>query len=152
MLRVVGTRKLGVIEERFHGRAARIFAVGAPEKGEPPVCTNALSNIICESVPAHEADDLRTIIRPAQFPPEHAAACWKRVLELILEFMQQPRQGDTVHGFGAGPCLTRRVGSLASHERPEPGRNDYLVRRSPPRCGAWLKVSLLQAREREGGR
>jgi hypothetical protein len=67
------------------------------------VHANALSVAAAESVPAHEADDLRSILRHARIPEERAAEFWERVVDaLTREFSQQPRSGDTVYGFAAG--------------------------------------------------
>ena len=55
-----------------------------------------------ESVPAHEADQLRTILRHARIPTQRAAEFWERVDALTREFAQLPRAGDTVYGFAAG--------------------------------------------------
>jgi hypothetical protein len=59
ILRVVRTRRVRAIDERFYGRTARIFYVGVvqPGDGQPPPPTNNLS-VAAESVPAHDADDL----------------------------------------------------------------------------------------------
>jgi hypothetical protein len=66
------------------------------------VHANALSVAAAESVPAHEADDLRSTLRHARIPPEHAAEFWLRVDAVLREFSQLPRSGDTVYGFAAG--------------------------------------------------
>lgn len=55
-----------------------------------------------ESVPAHEAHTLRTIVRRARIPAERAPEFWDRVVALAQEFAQMPRSGDTVYGFAAG--------------------------------------------------
>ncbi len=55
-----------------------------------------------ESGPAHEADDLRAIIRHARIPRERAAEFWERVFQLTHEFTRLPRSGATVYGFVAG--------------------------------------------------
>jgi hypothetical protein len=47
-------------------------------------------------------DDLRTILRHARIPAEHAAEFWERVLAMSREFAQLPRSGATVYGFAAG--------------------------------------------------
>src|SRR6266545_212269 len=83
MLRVVRTRRVRAIEERYYGRTARVFYVGVVSKrGEDPttVHANALSVAATESVPAHEADELRSILRHARVPRKHAAEFWERVL------------------------------------------------------------------------
>lgn len=103
MLKVVRTRRVRAIDERFYGRTARVFYVGTIQPGDrPPGDVNNLSMGAAESVPAHEADDLRAIIRHARIPRERAAEFWERVLALSHEFMQLPRSGETVHGFVAG--------------------------------------------------
>jgi DNA-binding transcriptional ArsR family regulator len=105
MLRVVRTRRVRAIDERFYGRTARTFVVGVVNRpGEDPttVHANALAVAAAESVPAHEADDLRAILRHARIPAERAAEFWEGVLALSREFAKFPRGGDAVYGFAAG--------------------------------------------------
>jgi DNA-binding transcriptional ArsR family regulator len=105
MLRVVRTRRVRAIDERYYGRTARVFYVGVVNRpGEDPttVHANALSVAATESGPAHEADRLRSILRHARIPREDAAEFWDRVLVMAGEFAQIPRGGDTVYGFAAG--------------------------------------------------
>ena len=105
MLRVVRTRRVRAIDERYYGRTARTFYVGVVNRPGDDVTTvhaNALSVAAAESVPAHEADELRTILRHARIPAERAAEFWERVDALAREFAQLPRSGDTVYGFAAG--------------------------------------------------
>jgi DNA-binding transcriptional ArsR family regulator len=105
MLRVVRTRRVRAIDERYYGRTARVFYVGVVNRpGEDPttVHANALSVAAAESVPAHEADELRSILRHARIPAERAAEFWQGVDAVVREFSQLPRSGDTVYGFAAG--------------------------------------------------
>jgi DNA-binding transcriptional ArsR family regulator len=106
LLRVVRTRRVRAIDERYYGRTARVFYVGVVNRpGEDPttVHANALSVAAAESVPAHEADDLRSIVRHARIPAERAAEFWEWVVDALTgEFAQLPRAGDTVYGFAAG--------------------------------------------------
>jgi DNA-binding transcriptional ArsR family regulator len=106
MLRVVRTRRVRAIDERYYGRTARVFYVGVVNRpGEDPttVHANALSVAAAESVPAHEADELRSILRHARIPEERAAEVWERVVDaLTRELAQLARSGDTVYGFAAG--------------------------------------------------
>ena len=105
MLRVVRTRRVRAIDERYYGRTARVFYVGVVDKpGEDPttVHANSLSVAAAESGPAHEADRLRSILRHARIRGEDAAEFWDRVLVMAGEFAQTPRSGDTVYGFVAG--------------------------------------------------
>src|SRR5919109_40387 len=49
-----------------------------------------------------QAGEVRSILRHARIPREHAAEFWDRVLVMAGEFAQVPRSGDTVYGFAAG--------------------------------------------------
>jgi DNA-binding transcriptional ArsR family regulator len=105
MVRVVRTRRVRAIDERYYGRTARVFQVGVVNRpGEDPttVHANALSVAAAEAVPAHEADVLRSVLRHARIPREQAADFWEQVMVLVREFAALPRSGDTVYGFAAG--------------------------------------------------
>jgi DNA-binding transcriptional ArsR family regulator len=102
MLKVVRTRRVRAIDERFYGRTARIFYVGAIRPEQARLLSNYLAVAAAESIPAHEADDLRAILRHARIPRERAAEFWERVFQLTHEFVRLPRSGETVYGFVAG--------------------------------------------------
>jgi len=105
MLRVVRTRRVRAIDERYYGRTARMFYVGVvsrPGDDKTLVHANALSVAAAESVPAHKTDQLRSTLRHARIPAKRAADFWERVDALLREFAQLPRAGDTVYGFAAG--------------------------------------------------
>jgi len=76
--------------------------VVSPGDTEGPVWINALSVAAAESAPAHEADELRTVLCHARIPAPRAAEFWERVEALTKEFTQLPRSGDTVYGSTAG--------------------------------------------------
>ena len=80
---------------------ARIFRVGTIQPEQLPVITNYVTRAASESVAAHEADNLRAILRYARIPEEHAEQFWRRVLDVVNEFSTLPRSGDTVFGFVA---------------------------------------------------
>jgi DNA-binding transcriptional ArsR family regulator len=119
MLVVVRTRKVRAIDERFYGRTARIFYVGAIEPKQVSELSNLLSVAATESSPAHEADDLRAIVRHSRIPKEQAADFWRRVFALTDEFMQLPRSGETVYGFVAGLYPTEYPTLPPSEADPE---------------------------------
>jgi DNA-binding transcriptional ArsR family regulator len=105
MLFVVRTRRVRAIDERFYGRTGRTIQVSVvrrPGDTETPMCVNGLSVAAAESVPAHEADTLYTTLRHARIPAATASQFWRRVEELVREFTQLPRSGETVYGFAAG--------------------------------------------------
>ena len=102
LVKVVRTRRVRAIDERFYGRTARIFYVGKIAADQVTVVPNYLSTAAAESAAAYEADRLRAILRYARIPRQRAAEFWDRVFELVNDFSQIPRQGDTVYGFVAG--------------------------------------------------
>jgi DNA-binding transcriptional ArsR family regulator len=109
LVRVVRTRRVRAIDERYYGRTARLFRVGVINKvdGRPEIAfTNDLSVAAAEAAPAHAADDLRSVLRHVRIPREQAVLFWENVLGLAKEFSGLPRAGDTVYGFVAGLYAT----------------------------------------------
>jgi DNA-binding transcriptional ArsR family regulator len=103
LLRVVRTRRVRAIDERYYGRTARSISVGMPdEPWQTHPELNRLSWAASESIPAHEADDLRALLLHARIPREQVRAFWRRVDTLAGEFAAIPREGDEVYAFVAG--------------------------------------------------
>ena len=105
LLRVVRTRRVRAIEERYYGRAARTIYIGAltrPEDKQVAAAINGLARAAAESAPAHAADDLRCTLTHARIPIEEVRDFWAQVQELARRFAQIPRSGDQVYGFVAG--------------------------------------------------
>ncbi|HEY0936336.1 MAG TPA: helix-turn-helix domain-containing protein [Trebonia sp.] len=105
LLRVVRTRRVRATEERFYGRTARTFYVGAlsrPEDKQTVLAVNGLAAAAAESAPAHAADDLRCTLLHARIPRDEVRTFWDQVQELARQFAQIPRSGDQVFGFAAG--------------------------------------------------
>jgi DNA-binding transcriptional ArsR family regulator len=104
LLRVVRTRRVRAIDERYYGRTARGFMIAVRVSGDtgPPTHANALTVAATESNAAYEADELRSLLRHARIPAKRAAEFWERVEELTREFSELPRSGRTVYGFTAG--------------------------------------------------
>ena len=104
LLKVVRTRRVRAIEERFYGRTARAFYIGKVpvEQVTPPPWTNYLADAAAESESAYRADTMWANHRHARITRERANEFWQRVDEVIREFSQLPREGDTVYGFVVG--------------------------------------------------
>jgi len=105
LLKVVRTRRVRAIEERYYGRTARIFYVGVLSRDEDKQVVagmNGLAQAVAESAAAHAADDLRCLLFHARIPREDVRAFWAEVQELARKFAQIPRAGDQVFGFVAG--------------------------------------------------
>ena len=104
LLRVVRTRRVRAIEERFYGRTARTFYIGTVplEQVTPPPWSNYLADAAAESESAYHADTMWANHRHARITRQRANEFWQRVDEVIREFSELPREGDTVYGFVAG--------------------------------------------------
>jgi DNA-binding transcriptional ArsR family regulator len=105
LLRVVRTRKVRAIEERFYGRTARMFYVAAeptPTGEEMPRDFNDLEVAARESATAFEQGKLWGFIRHARITDDQASPFWDRMAALVEEFDQLPRAGDTTYGFAIG--------------------------------------------------
>ena len=105
LLRVVRTRRVRAIEERYYGRTARTFYVGAlnrPEDRQVAASINGLAEAAAEAAAAHAADELRCLLVHARIPIEEVRDFWAEVQEVARRFSQIPRAGDQVYGFAAG--------------------------------------------------
>ncbi|GAA2755493.1 ArsR/SmtB family transcription factor [Actinopolymorpha rutila] len=106
LLRVVRTRRVRAIEERYYGRTARMFYVGlgrhSPDGSTFPPDLNDFEVAAKESTAAYEDGRMRSFIRRARIPEERAKEFWRRVDQVIHEFDRLPRSGDTVYGFTVG--------------------------------------------------
>jgi DNA-binding transcriptional ArsR family regulator len=105
LLRVVRTRRVRAIEERYYGRTARMFYVGLGRTVDGvalPLDFNDFEVAAKESASAYEAGQLRGFLRHARIPEERAAEFWDRIEQVIHEFDRLPRGGDEVYGFAVG--------------------------------------------------
>jgi len=105
LLRVVRTRRVRAIDERYYGRVARTYYIGALSRAEDKqvvAAINGLAEAAAESVPAHLADDLRCLLVHARIPIEDVRTFWAQVQEVARRFAQIPRAGNQVYGFVAG--------------------------------------------------
>ena len=105
LLRVVRTRRVRAIEERYYGRVARtlyISVLSRPEDKQVVAAINGLAEAAAESASAHAADELRCLLVHARIPIEEVRNFWAEVQEVARRFAQIPRAGDQVYGFAAG--------------------------------------------------
>jgi DNA-binding transcriptional ArsR family regulator len=105
LLRVVRTRRVRAIEERYYGRVARTLYIGVlsrPEDKQVVAAINGVAEAAAESAAAHAADDLRCLLVHARIPVEEVRNFWAEVQAVARRFAQIPRSGDQVYGFVAG--------------------------------------------------
>ncbi|WP_041297890.1 ArsR/SmtB family transcription factor [Ilumatobacter coccineus] len=99
LLRVVRTRQVRAIEERFYGRVGRTIVLGdALPAGAEPV--NMLAEAQAEARVPSPGKMLATL-RHARIPADRADEFFSRVNEIAEEFTTLERDGDTVYGFVA---------------------------------------------------
>lgn len=105
LVRVVRTRKVRAIEERFYGRTARMFHL-APELADAGAGTtgdfNDFEVAARESRPAFERGELWGFIRHARIEERQVAEFWDEMAALVERFDRLPRSGETVYGFAVG--------------------------------------------------
>jgi DNA-binding transcriptional ArsR family regulator len=100
LLKVVRTRKVRAMRERFYGRVARTIVIGdgpLPDGTRPGSFLNEAQAEAVES----STDKMRSTIRRARIPKQRAQEFWERVADLADEFTTLERDGDTVYGFVA---------------------------------------------------
>jgi DNA-binding transcriptional ArsR family regulator len=105
LVRVVRTRRVRAIEERFYGRTARMFYVAVQEASDGeqmPRDFNDFEVAARESAPAYHEGKLWGFIRHARISEEQASQFWERMAELVREFDELPRSGETMYGFAVG--------------------------------------------------
>jgi DNA-binding transcriptional ArsR family regulator len=105
LVRVVRTRRVRAVEERYYGRTARMFYARVRKSAggeEMPLDFNDFEVAANESQAAFRDHALWSLIRHARIPAERVGEFWPRVQALVQEFDRLPRSGDTTHGFVVG--------------------------------------------------
>jgi len=104
LVKVVRTRRVRAIEERFYGRTARLFYVVEQSPGgeELPRDFNDFEVAARESAAAYRDGKLWGFIRHARITEAQASEFWERMAGLVAEFDRLPRSGDTTYGFAVG--------------------------------------------------
>jgi DNA-binding transcriptional ArsR family regulator len=105
LVQVVRTRRVRAIEERFYGRTARMFYVSVERSAEGddlPRDFNDFEVAARESEAAYLDGKLWGFVRHARISEAQASEFWERMAELVAEFDQLPRSGETMYGFAVG--------------------------------------------------
>jgi DNA-binding transcriptional ArsR family regulator len=102
LIRVVRTRRVRAIEERFYGRTARMIYAGVGDGDALPLDFNDFAVAARESAAAYEDRKLWAFIRHARLTEEQAGQFWRRIADLVDEFDRLPGSGDAVYGLAAG--------------------------------------------------
>jgi DNA-binding transcriptional ArsR family regulator len=115
LLKVVRTRQVRAVVERFYGRTARTFMLADESHGDDlPFFQQARREA--------DLDLMRTdcaggfTMRHARIPAELAAAFTRRLHELAVEFSRAPRDGDREYALLVGVFPTNRPVSPRAKE------------------------------------
>ena len=107
LLKVVRTRRVRAVEERYYGRTGRTIAFpGTP--GEMPFLSSVLADIDLDALAADDCAGEFTF-RHARIPPERAREFAARLEELAVEFTSLPRDGDLEFGLYLALFPTNRL-------------------------------------------
>ncbi len=113
LIKVVRTRKVRAIEERFYGRVARTIVF--PHGDEPSL--PFLTTVMAEFDPHRDdPDDVPGLVtlRHARVPFDRAEEYRRRLHELALDFIDEPRDGDVEFGLYLALYPTTRTGEPAA--------------------------------------
>ncbi len=115
LIRIVRTRQVRAMTEKYYGRVARTIVVkaqGAEAKSFP-----MLAEALAEARVLGPADPLPMFtLRKVRIPEERALEFATRLVALAEEFVSQPRAGDVVYGLIAGVYPTDRPTLAAAEE------------------------------------
>lgn len=112
-LKVVRTRRVRAIEERFFGRTARRYIVDSSGLTEGVQRPSLLTEAIADTA-GEDPVEIRATLRYARIPASTADEFFGRVAALADEFSALERDGDIVHGFVAATFPTQRRSLPAS--------------------------------------
>ena len=116
LLQVTHTRRVRAVEERFYGRTARTYLL-PDTPGEMPLVRQMMAEydhatadrLIAEWPDAADSDGPAfATYRRARIPVSRAAEYSRRLNELTLEFIDEPRDGDIEFGLFVSLFPTNR--------------------------------------------
>ena len=107
LLRVVRTRQVRAVEERFYGRPALTYVL--PDRpGEIPFIRDVLAEMDVERI-SNDGRHSTSTYRHARIPERRAREYADRLQALALEFAEEPRGGDTEFGLYIALFPTKRL-------------------------------------------
>lgn len=97
LLKVVHSRRVRAVEERFYGRVARTIKFGHQDESSMPFVSTMLEEV--DLAAHHSGDAGMTTLRHARIPLDRVAEYEARLNDLALEFIDEPRSGDVEFGL-----------------------------------------------------
>lgn len=102
LLKVVRTRKVRAVEERFYGRVGRTIVIGDAPLPDGVQPRSLLSEGAADAAANDDGSNkMRSTLRYARIPESRANEFFDRLSELADEFTMLDRDGDTVYGLVA---------------------------------------------------
>ncbi len=109
LLKVVRTRKVRAIEERFYGRTGRTIVWDAPSPSMSQIRSPGfLQTAVSELRDVGEGEYISSTLRHARIPASRARDFFAAVDRLAVEYTNLDRGGETVYGFVAAIYPTDR--------------------------------------------
>jgi DNA-binding transcriptional ArsR family regulator len=109
LVRVIRTEKVRAIEAKYYGRTARIFDLAGVAK-DMTVVGLAFTRAL-EEMSSHELEGEHpgmSTVRYARIPKDRAQEWQDRLVDLVEEFIAEPREGDIVYGLMLALFPTKR--------------------------------------------
>jgi DNA-binding transcriptional ArsR family regulator len=111
LIRVVRTKMVRAIEAKYYGRTARTFLLG--DKNDPGfglAPDHFLTTAAAEFVDAPKDDPVGSLstLRYARIATDRADEWADRLMDLITEFTEEPRGGETTYGLLVAMYPTNR--------------------------------------------
>jgi DNA-binding transcriptional ArsR family regulator len=110
LMKIVRTRQVRALTERFYGRTARTIEVQHRDD-DLPFFADARAEADLDAMKSEESSSGFTM-RHARIPRERASEFFERVLDLAVEFSTLRREGDREYAFIAGIFPTKRIVSV----------------------------------------
>lgn len=113
LLKVVRTRKVRAVEERFYGRVARTIVYAHRKEDGLGFAREALAEVDSE---LHNSDDVPSLVtlRHARIPFDRVEEYARRLHDLALEFVDEPRDGEVEFGMYLALYPTTRSSTRAA--------------------------------------
>jgi len=101
LLKVVRTRRVRAIDERYYGRTGRTIVIGDGPTPDGTVARYDFLDVARAEALTAPPDQVLSTLRHVRIPADQADEFFARVIELAEGFTALPRSGDTVFGFVA---------------------------------------------------
>lgn len=113
LVRVVRTERVRALEAKYYGRTARVFYFQHVEDAVPaaPRTLRRAADEVATALDHRGVNERRTVDvnrRDARIPERRAHAFAERLGELMMEFAEEPREGETTYALVYGVFPTDR--------------------------------------------